>query len=471
MARSLALIGLFFTLRRRQPPVMPDGDAALPSVVVQLPVYREERVLDRLLGAVLALDYPAERLAVQVIDDSEQPLAARSEAIVRRYQGGRVSVEYLWRDSRVGYKAGALNHGHRKANGDLIAVFDADFLPRHDFLRKTVPYFQEETVGAVQARWSYMNDFHSPLTMLQAAVFDTLFSFENGVRQAMCEPGIFLGTNGVWRKRSIDDIGGWQETPFTSEDIDITYRAHRAGWFIAFRDETLATSELPDTYLVYRGQQRRWARGTFRAFLDHWRQAFGAQRTLRMKALELSLILMQFTPPLLVLLALLSGLYVGLGLPRSGLWLAAQIALSASLLCSPTMLELILSQKLAYRDWPQRWLMLVRALPLAIGLSVSLIAGFWDTLTRSEAEFLKTAKQGDISVIRASQQRWLRSAIRITSSEIILGLIILVFLALSVARSYPEAWLPLGILASGYLTAGLVSAREIRQKLRSAGTS
>lgn len=470
LAELRVLVILYYSLtQRRRTPETPSPDswpagAVWPSVVVQLPVYREHQVLRRLLAAVVNMQYPAGRMAVQVLDDSEGDEARLAEEMVAPYRDGPIFVEYIHRSARAGYKSGALNFGHRHAAGDLVAIFDADFIPHPDFLQKTVPAFQHERVGAVHARWDFLNDSASPLTMLQAGVLDSLFCFD-AIRQSMGESSLYLGTNGVWRKSVVDALGGWREAPFTDDGIDLSARAQIAGWVVSFVDAALSSSELPDTYLAYKNQQRRWARAALRILFDHWRQAFGRPSGIGSKFLELSLLHLELSMPCLLLVALATGLYVVLGLPRSAVWFTVQIGLMAVLVLFPPALEVVLSQKLLYRDWPRRGLLVLRALPLAIGVSVSILAGFWDTIRRSNLEFVPTPRPGADAVIRSSRRRWLESSARIAALEILMGVLVLVGLILAVERHYPESWLLLLSVSSAFLIAGWTSVREIAQKL------
>lgn len=468
--RVLVMVYFLLAQRRRRTPSVngvdwPGAGAAWPSVVVQLPVYREHKVLSRLLSAVVTMQYPPGRLAVQVLDDSEGEDARVAADIVAAHRDGAVRVDYVHRSERAGYKSGALNYGHRRIEGDLVAIFDADFVPHTNFLLRTVPAFREARVGAVHARWDFVNDSASPLTMLQAGVLESLFCFD-GIRQSMGESSIYLGTNGVWRRSVIDDLGGWREAPFTDDGIDLSCRAQIAGWGVSFVDEALSSSELPETYLAYKSQQRRWARAALRLFFDHWRQPFIRSSGFGNKFLELSLLHLEFSMPCLLLVALVTGLYVVLGLPRSGIWLAAQIALMAALVLFPPALEVLLSQKVLHCDWRRRGVLVLRALPLAIGVSVSVLAGFWDTLRRSTLEFVPTPRRGADAVIGSSTSRWLASAARIAAVEIMLGVVVLLALIAAVVRRYPESWLLLLVVSSAFLIAGWTSVREILEKLR-----
>ncbi|MDQ5822881.1 MAG: glycosyltransferase [Chloroflexota bacterium] len=469
LIRVVAISVLSFTYLRRRPPLShlpapPQLNASWPSVVVQLPVYREHTVLDRLLAAVVKMEYPAGLMVVQVLDDSEEREASVAAEIVGRYRNGPVRVEYVHRAQRTGYKSGALNYGLRMTYCDLIAIFDADFIPRPDFLLKTVPLFQDEKVGGVHTRWSHLNDWESPLTMMQAAVLDTLFCFENGIRQAMGESSMYLGTSGVWRKSVVEKVGGWNEGLFTDDGIDMSYRAQLGGWSVAYVDEPLSSSELPDTYLAYKSQQRRWARAALRLFMDYWRYAFTQERSKRSvgsRLLEVSLLHLVFSTPFLLLAALFTGIHIVLGLPRSTGWLAAQLALTGVLLLFPPAIEVLLSQKLLYRDWPRRCLFALRALPLAIGLSVSVLAGFIDTIKRSRAEFVTTPKQGAEAVVQSSKERWLQTAERIAGVELLIALLSFAALILAVVRGYPESGFLFLWLSGAFLVAGGTSVREI----------
>lgn len=452
-------------LLRKGRRLLPALDHDLPTVTVQLPVYREENVLLRLLTAVVAMDYPSDLLSVQVLDDSDGESAEESRRITASFAGGPVSVEYLHRDNRHGYKAGALNYGTTRTKAELLAVFDADYVPVPAFLRKIVPYFKDLKVGAVQARWSYRNDLSSPLTALQAAILDTMFYFELGIRHGLGRPGIFLGTGGLWRRKTIEEVGGWKEFPFTSEDIDLTYRSHLAGWFIAFEEEPLSISEVPDTYLSYKAQQRRWARGVFRTLLDHWRPIFGSGNY-KPGILEPSLFLLQLSTPMLVLLVPLLTLYVGLGLPRNMIWIGGQLALGILTLLSPTALQLLVSQWAYGTNVLQRLRLVARGVPLGIGLSISLLAGFADTLFSPKREFVRTAKQGGAAVLARSTRRWLGSAVRISIWELVWGGLSLATLVLALRRGYYETCVPAAALAMAFITAGAHSTREILQRLR-----
>ena len=232
----------------------------LPRVTVQLPVYNERYVVQRLLEEVTKLEYPKERLQIQVLDDSTDDTHPFAEALVAQYQALGHSIEYHHRNSREGFKAGALQEGLKTSTGELIAVFDADFLPPADFLLRTVHFFTDPKVGVVQTRWSYLNRNSSVLTEVSAMLLDGHFVLEHVAR---CGRGLFFnfnGTAGVLRRQMIDDAGGWQHDTLT-EDCDLSYRAQLKGWRFLYLPGLDCPSELPVDMHAFQVQQSRWAKG------------------------------------------------------------------------------------------------------------------------------------------------------------------------------------------------------------------
>jgi cellulose synthase/poly-beta-1,6-N-acetylglucosamine synthase-like glycosyltransferase len=433
-----------------------------PTVVVQLPVYREHRALRELLRAVLEMDYPSGRLGVQVLDDSEDEEAESTRAAVDACSGADVRIDYVHRNDREGYKSGALNRGTRKLDSELVAIFDADFKPDRDFLTRTVPLFVEPGVVAVHTRWRHTNDSATSLTQLQATVLDSLFCFESAVRQAVGQSSIYLGTSGVWRRRTIEELGGWREAPFTDDGIDLSFRAQLAGWSVVFLNEPLSVGTLPDTYLAYKNQQRRWARAAFRLAIDYWRTALRPPYEASARLLQVSSLNLVLSTPALLVAGILTSAHLALGLSRGLAWITVQLALTVAVVIFPPVQEGILSQKLLYVDWVRRSLRLLPALPLGIGVSVSIVAGFIDTLRPDEPEFVRTPKAGAEGVILRSRTQWLRSASRIAGVESALGFLFACAAVASVILFNPESWLLLLALAISFSVSGWKSWSEIR---------
>lgn len=233
---------------------------SLPSVTVQLPMYNEANVAQRIIEATAALSYPRELLQIQVLDDSTDESAAVARQCCQRLADAGVNITYLHRDDRWGYKAGALAKALPAATGELIAIFDADFVPPADYLQRLVPEFANDRVGMVQARWDHLNRDESLLTRLQALLLDGHFAVEQRVRHATGRWFNFNGTAGIWRRRAIDDAGGWRFDTLT-EDTDLSYRAQLAGWIFVYRDDVGCPAELPPTMSGFISQQNRWNKG------------------------------------------------------------------------------------------------------------------------------------------------------------------------------------------------------------------
>jgi cellulose synthase/poly-beta-1,6-N-acetylglucosamine synthase-like glycosyltransferase len=234
--------------------------AELPPVTIQLPIYNERYVIERLIDEVTKIEYPKHLLQIQVLDDSTDDTHPHAEALVERYRALGFPIECLYRANREGFKAGALQEGLKTATGELVAIFDADFVPPTDFLLKTIHYFVDEKVGVVQTRWSYLNRDYNFLTEVEAMLLDGHFILEHGARSRAGYFFNFNGTAGILRRRMIDDAGGWQHDTLT-EDSDLSYRAQLKGWRFVYVPGLECPSELPVEMHGFQVQQSRWAKG------------------------------------------------------------------------------------------------------------------------------------------------------------------------------------------------------------------
>lgn len=246
--------------RKNLPQAPQERFEQLPRVTIQLPLYNERFVVARLLEAVSKIEYPRELLQIQVLDDSTDETHPYTERLCNEYKATGLPIEYRHRTNRHGYKAGALQEALTSASGELIAIFDADFVPHRDFLTRTVHFFVEPNVGVVQTRWSYLNRDFSILTQVEAMLLDGHFVLEHGAR---CGSGLFFnfnGTAGILRRKMIDDAGGWQHETLT-EDSDLSYRAQLKGWRFIYVPEVECPSELPIETYGFQVQQARWAKG------------------------------------------------------------------------------------------------------------------------------------------------------------------------------------------------------------------
>jgi len=291
VAAWLAVYGfnaLYLTLVRRlrykpAPVIKPAPDFDWPAVTVQLPVYNERFVAERLITAVAALDYPADRLQIQVLDDSDDITTEIIARLVARARTGGVDIRHIQRPDREGYKGGALQYGLKRADGEFIAIFDADFLPEAGTLKSIIPHFEGDLqIGCIQTRWSHINPDSSWLTRSQAAGIDGHFLVQQETRST---EGLFLnfnGTGGVWRRDCIEDAGGWQGDTLT-EDLDLSYRAQLLGWRILYLPHVSVPGELPVHIGAFKRQQFRWAKGSIQTARKLLVELWRSRQPLRIK--------------------------------------------------------------------------------------------------------------------------------------------------------------------------------------------
>lgn len=244
----------------------------LPFVTIQLPIYNEEAVINRLLQKTVELDYPHHLFEIQLLDDSTDQTTKIAKDTIRQLPTA-VQIKHVRRTEREGFKAGALKYGMREAKGELIAIFDSDFLPEKDFLLKTVNAFKDPKIGVVQTRWGHLNENYSLLTQTQAFGLDAHFTVEQKGRNLESCFISFNGTAGVWRKTCIEEAGGWESDTLT-EDLDLSYRAQLKGWKFKYLEEVVSPAELPITVGAYKSQQYRWNKGAAETHLKVWKKVW-----------------------------------------------------------------------------------------------------------------------------------------------------------------------------------------------------
>lgn len=247
-----------------------------PKVTVQLPMFNELYVAERIIETVAAFDYPADKLQIQVLDDSTDETQEVIAKKVAEVAARGINIQHIHRVDRTGYKAGALDDAMDRVEGEFIAIFDADFIPNSDFLQKTMPYFRDDNVGVVQTRWGHINKKYSLLTELQAFGLNGHFAIEQGGRNASGHFINFNGTGGVWRKKCIEDAGGWEHDTLT-EDLDLSYRAQIKGWKFQYLEDVVAPAELPITMSALKSQQHRWMKGGAECFIKMWKTIITAK--------------------------------------------------------------------------------------------------------------------------------------------------------------------------------------------------
>ncbi|NCA21143.1 MAG: glycosyltransferase [Crocinitomicaceae bacterium] len=257
--------------KRKQAEPKPVYDpATTPSVTVQLPMFNEMYVAERIIETCAQFDYPRDRFQIQVLDDSTDETKDIIAAKVAEVATRGINIQHVHRTDRTGYKAGALDSAMDKVEGEFIAIFDADFVPDKDFLKRTMPYFTEG-IGVVQTRWGHLNKTYSLLTELQAFGLNGHFAIEQGGRTANGHYINFNGTAGIWRKSCIEDAGGWEHDTIT-EDLDLSYRAQMKGWVFRYLEDVESPAELPITMSALKSQQHRWMKGGAEVFIKMWKR-------------------------------------------------------------------------------------------------------------------------------------------------------------------------------------------------------
>lgn len=246
-------------------------EAKAPLVTLQLPMYNEIYVADRIIDTVAAFDYPKDKLQIQVLDDSTDETKDIIAKKVKEWEAKGLNISHIHRVNRTGYKAGALDSAMDQVEGEFIAIFDADFVPDPDFLKKTIPHFKHDRIGVVQTRWGHLNKDYSSLTKLQAFGLDAHFIIEQCGRNSNEHFINFNGTAGVWRKSCIEDAGGWEHDTIT-EDLDLSYRAQIKGWQFMYLVDVVSPAELPITMSALKNQQHRWMKGGAEVFLKIWKR-------------------------------------------------------------------------------------------------------------------------------------------------------------------------------------------------------
>lgn len=384
------LVYLYLKNRKRSPD--PLRFETLPRVTVQLPIYNEMFVVERLIESVAKINYPPELLEIQLLDDStdETQHVARKAVESLRRQG--VNIQYLHREKRSGFKAGALEEGLKVASGELIAIFDADFVPDPEFLNRTVHHFTGPKIGMVQTRWGHINRDYNHLTQVEAMILDGHFVMEHGGRSLSGRFFNFNGTAGIWRREAIESSGGWQHDTLT-EDTDLSYRAQMEGWKFLYLPEVVCPAELPVEMTAFKNQQFRWAKGLVQTGIKLLPQILTSNLPWKIKSEAIFHLSANCSYPLMVLFsfiflpAMIVRFYQGwfqmlfIDLP---LFMAATMSVSSFYM---------ISQRELY---PESWKKSLKYLPfmmsVGIGLSVSNSRAVLEALFGIQTSFKRTPK-------------------------------------------------------------------------------
>ncbi|GAC1433654.1 MAG: glycosyltransferase family 2 protein [Terriglobales bacterium] len=366
--------------------------AELPRVTVQLPIFNEQFVIDRLLEAVCRLDYPREKLDIQVLDDSTDETVEVARRLVERYAAEGHPVTYHHRDNRSGFKAGALAEGMKTAKGEFIAIFDADFVPPEDFLMKTIHHFTAPNIGMVQTRWTHINRHYSFLTEVEAILLDGHFVLEHSGRARSNVFFNFNGTAGLWRRTAIEEAGGWQHDTLT-EDTDLSYRAQLKGWKFIYLQDVECPAELPVEMTAFKTQQARWAKGLIQTAKKVLPRVLKSDQPFHVKLEAWYHLTANLSYPLMIVLsvlllpAMIIRFYQGwfqmvyIDLP---LFIASSFSISSFYLVS--------QRELFPRRWPRALLYIPFLMALGIGLTVTNTRAVLEALIGKQTPFARTPK-------------------------------------------------------------------------------
>jgi cellulose synthase/poly-beta-1,6-N-acetylglucosamine synthase-like glycosyltransferase len=381
---------------RKNTPSEPPPVSAWPHVTIQLPIYNERYVIERLVEAISRFDYPTELLDVQVLDDSTDETQQVARNCVERFAAQGLPIAYIHRDNRQGYKAGALENGLKTSKGEFVAIFDADFVPAPDFLQRTIPYFMNPSggasIGMVQTRWTYLNTDYSLLTQVETILLDGHFVVEHGARSRRGTFFNFNGTAGVWRRKAIDQAGGWQHDTLT-EDTDLSYRAQLVGWKFLYLPHIECASELPVDMNGFKAQQARWAKGLMQTAKKILPKVFKANVPWHVKSEAFFHLTANISYPLMVLLstmllpAMIVRFYQG--------WiqmLVIDLPLFLASTCSISSFYLVAQKELHPKTWYRTFLYMPFVMATGIGISVRNAQAVIEAITGKKSEFARTPK-------------------------------------------------------------------------------
>ncbi|HZP22629.1 MAG TPA: cellulose synthase family protein [Terriglobales bacterium] len=386
------LVYLYYKHRKNKVTGPESHFAELPLVTIQLPIFNEQYVIDRLVDCVCKIEYPPEKLQIQVLDDSTDETVEVARGVVERYAALGHNIVYLHRTNREGFKAGALDAGLKSATGEFVAIFDADFCPSSDWLMKVIHHFADPAIGMVQTRWAHLNRSYSFLTEVEAILLDGHFVLEHGGRS---RAGVFFnfnGTAGIWRRKAIDDAGGWEHDTLT-EDTDLSYRSQLAGWKFRYLQDVECPAELPIEMTAFKTQQARWAKGLIQCAKKDLPKVLGAPVSRREKIEAWYHLTANISYPLMIVLstlllpAMVIRFYQGwfqmlyIDIP---LFLASTFSISSFYLVS--------QREIFPRTWYRTFMFLPALMALGIGLTLTNSKAVLEALAGKQTAFARTPK-------------------------------------------------------------------------------
>lgn len=466
------LVFLYFKNRKKaakEPPKRFPLDQ-LPRVTIQLPIYNEQYVIDRLVEYVCAMEYPRELLDIQVLDDSTDETVKVASAVVEKYAALGHNISYHHRTNREGFKAGALKEGMKTSKGEFLAIFDADFTPPPEWLMQVVHHFAEPDVGMVQTRWTHLNRDYSFLTQVEAILLDGHFVLEHGGRS---RSGVFFnfnGTAGMWRRKAIEDAGGWEPDTLT-EDTDLSYRSQLAGWRFVYLQDVICPAELPIEMTAFKTQQARWAKGLIQVAKKSLRRIWRTDIPFQQKVEAFYHLTANLSYPLMIVLSTLlmpamiirsfGGLFqmVAIDLP---LFMASTFSISSFYLVS--------QKELHPKSWWKTFLYLPFLMSFGIGLTVTNTRAVMEALLGIQTSFKRTPKyrvekKGD----RTQAQKYRRRLGWVPWIELAIGcyFLLTIIYAVSAQNYFTVPFLILFVM--GYWVTGTMSLLQGRFERRKPG--
>lgn len=394
---GLVLLLYYRKYNKQEPPKQPLPEN-LPVVTIQLPMFNEMEVAERLIRSSCEISYPKDKLEIQVLDDSTDSTPELIKPLVAQFKDMGFNIKYIHRTNREGYKAGALKAGLEIAEGDFVAIFDADFLPNTDFLMKTIPQFNNPKVGMVQTRWEHLNEEFSYLTKAQALALDGHFAIEQQVRY---KSGFFInfnGTAGIWRKKCIYDAGNWQPDTLT-EDLDLSYRAQLKGWKFIYLNEVTSPAELPADINALKTQQFRWTKGAVETAKKLLPAVMKSKFPLRVKLEGIVHLTSNIVFPFIVIVAVLNVPIVILKNMTTAYDLYYSLMSIFVLASISTFLFYTFAQKTIHMDWRKRLLFFPLFLAGSMGFAVNNTKAVLEALIGKKSGFVRTPKAGIIGKV------------------------------------------------------------------------
>ena len=464
------IIHTYFKHRKKAVDHAPQRFDQLPRVTIQLPLFNERYVVERLVEEVVKIEYPRKLLQIQVLDDSTDDTHQFAEALCERYRNMGYPVDYLHRTNRHGYKAGALHEGLKSATGEFVAIFDADFVPPPDFLMRTIHHFVDPKVGLVQTRWSYLNREYNFLTEVEAMLLDGHFILEHGARSRAGYFFNFNGTAGIMRRSMVDDAGGWQHDTLT-EDSDLSYRAQLKGWRFVYLPGLDCPSELPVEMHGFQVQQSRWAKGLTQCAKKLLPMIWRAKVPFRVKAEAFLHLTPNISYPMMIVV---SALMLPVMIVRfyMGVWqmVFLDLPLIMASFWSISAFYVIAYRELHPKTWTRAFLLLPMLMAIGVALTIINTRAVIEAILGVQTSFVRTPKyaiEGGQPLRQVKQTKYRRKSGWLPYIELACGTYFLGMVVFAI-QTYNFLSIPfLSLFVGGYYWAGLSTLRqEYQDRLR-----